>query len=115
MVLEIDESILEKSKMSEFDIRLELAMILFDKKRITLVQASNLAGLTSELFQKMLQKRDIMYSFRSTHNTVWEPISLNIEKFPKDLSNFAVKPMELSALNELFEDELSAEELCKML
>jgi hypothetical protein len=115
MVLEIDESILEKSQMSELDIRLELAMILFDKKRITLAQASSLAGLTSERFLKIIQKRDILNPSRTTPKAAWQPVSLNIEKFPKDLGNFAVKPKELSALNELFEDEPSAEDLCKML
>lgn len=64
---------------------------------------------------KIVQKRDIENPHRATAKTVLQPIALNIEKFPKDLSNFAVKPIELSALNELFEDEPSAEELCKML
>lgn len=64
---------------------------------------------------KIVKKRDINNPHRTTAKTVWQPIIWNIEKFPKDLSNFAVKPIELSALNELFENEPSAKELCKML
>lgn len=64
---------------------------------------------------KIVKKRDNNNTHRTTANTVWQPIALNIEKFPKDLSNFAVKPIELFALKELFENKPSAEELCKML
>ncbi len=115
MVLEIDESILEKSQMSELDIRLELAISLFDKNRITLGQASDLAGIDSELFMKIAKESGLINTRRSNHNSIWKPLSLNIEKFPKNVDNFAVKQTELSALVELFKDEPSAEELCKML
>lgn len=115
MVLEIDESILEKSQMSESDIRLELAISLFDKKRITLGQASDLAGIDAEFFMKVAVERGIINPYRSNHKSIWKPLSLNIEKFPKNVDNFAVKQLELSALMGLFENEPSAEELCKML
>lgn len=115
MVLEIDESILEKSQMSESDIRLELAISLFDKKRITLGQASEIAGLDSEFFIKIAKERGIIYSYRSKPKPIWQPLSLNVEKFSKNVNHFAVKQTELSALIELFKNEPSAEELCKML
>jgi predicted HTH domain antitoxin len=115
MVLEIDESILEKSQMSESDIRLELALSLFDKKSITLGQASKIAGLDSESFMHKAKERGIFYPYRSKTNPKWQPLSLNMEKFPKNVNHFAVNQTELSALKELFKDEPSAEELCKML
>ncbi len=43
------------------------------------------------------------------------PASWNWEKFPEDLSSYAVLEKDLNALTEVFEGEPSAEELCKML
>ena len=43
------------------------------------------------------------------------PLTLNGEKFPKNLEDFAIQPKQLNALAQLFENEPSAEELCKML
>ena len=115
MVLEIDESILEKSLMTESDIRLELAVSLFDKNRITLGQASELAGLSPELFIEIATQRALFYPYQSKTTNKWQPLSLNIKKSPKDLSSFAVKQTDLADLAQLFEGEPSAEELCKML
>jgi predicted HTH domain antitoxin len=115
MVLEIDERILEKSQMTESDIRLELAVSLFDKNRITLVQASDIAGLTAELFKEIATQRGLFYSYQTKIINKWQPLSLNIKKSPKDLSYFAIKQTDLAAIAQLFEGEPSAEELCKML
>ncbi len=45
----------------------------------------------------------------------WEPLSTGIAKVPNDISSLAVKEADLTPLVEFFSDELSAEELCKML
>jgi hypothetical protein len=43
------------------------------------------------------------------------PIQLGFEKFPTELSAFAVSPQQMDALSSNFDDEPSAEELCAML
>jgi|APTNR8051073442_1049403.scaffolds.fasta_scaffold05587_3 hypothetical protein len=44
-----------------------------------------------------------------------KPVSWDWEKFPEDLSSYAVQEKDMDALAKIFEDEPSAEELCKML
>ena len=43
------------------------------------------------------------------------PIELGFEKFPADLSAFAVSPDMLDAISTTFDEELTAEELCSLL
>ncbi len=111
MILEINDNIL----MTEAEVRLELAVTLFDKKGITLYQAADIAGLTVEAFTLILRERHILPKQPSKIVRTWTPVSLNAEKFPTDLTAFAVQPTHISPLVELFENEPSAEELCKML
>ena len=111
MVLEINDNI----QIAESEVRLELAITLFDKKGITLGQAAEIAGLDADRLMIILRERQIFYPQSSKFTRTWEPVSLNMGKFPNDLTDFAVKPAQLSALTTLFEDEPSAEELCKML
>ncbi len=111
MILEINDNIL----MTEAEVRLELAVILFDKKGITLHQAADIARLTVEAFTLILRERHILPKQPTKIVRTWTPVSLNMGKFPTDLTAFAVQPTHISALVELFENEPSAEELCKML
>lgn len=111
MILEINDNI----QITEMEVRLELAITLFDKKGITLGQAAEIAGLDADTFMVILRERQILYPQSSKFKRTWEPVNLNMGKFPKDLTAFAVKLDQLSALSTLFEDEPSAEELCKML
>ena len=50
-----------------------------------------------------------------SENSIEKPQWEGIEKFPKDLAPYAIQQEQLEALRELFENEPSAEELCKML
>jgi len=45
----------------------------------------------------------------------WQPLILPTAKRPIDISNLAVKEVEISSLITLFSEEASAEELCKLL
>ena len=115
MILEIADSILEKNLMSEAEIRLELAVSLFEKNRMTLGQASELAKLDVEVFEIILRERAVLYPYFKKNAKQWQSLSLNIEQFPKDLTHFAVQSTQIAAIQSLFENEPSAEELCEML
>ena len=59
MLLEISDTIIEKSGMTNSELLLRLAILLFEEEKLTLVQASQLAGLHQIQFQKELAKRKI--------------------------------------------------------
>lgn len=59
MVIEIADSILERAGLSKEDIRLELAILLFQREKVSLGQAGNIAGMHKIMFQKELAKRKI--------------------------------------------------------
>ena len=114
MTLEISDSILQNSRMTESELRLELAIVLFEKNRLTYGQAADLAEMDIEVFEKILIELKLLYPYtQKPHHKL--PLILNGEKFPKNLEDFAIQPEQLNALAQLFENEPSAEELCKML
>ena len=114
MTLEISDSILQNSRMTESELRLELAIVLFEKNRLTYGQAADLAEMDIEDFEKILIELKLLYPYtRKPHQRL--PLTLNGEKFPKNLEDFAIQPKQLNALVQLFENQPSAEELCKML
>ncbi|MCB9036066.1 MAG: hypothetical protein H6557_05535 [Lewinellaceae bacterium] len=45
----------------------------------------------------------------------WEPLSLQIAKRPEDINALAIREADIEPLIDLFSDEASAEELCKLL
>jgi predicted HTH domain antitoxin len=59
MNVSIPDEILESARMSEAELRLEIAVLLFEKDRITLAQASVLAGMDRLRFQHLLASRGI--------------------------------------------------------
>lgn len=59
MVVEIPDQIIAQSGLSSKEILLKVALILFQEERLTLGQASKLAGLHQFEFQKELAKRKI--------------------------------------------------------
>ena len=59
MSLTIPDEILEASRMSESEMRQEIAAMLFEKEKLTLAQASRLAGLPLLRFQHFLASRGI--------------------------------------------------------
>ena len=59
MALIIKDEILKKAQISEKDLMIDLACYLYDKKRLSLGQARQLADLDQITFQRELVKRDI--------------------------------------------------------
>ena len=55
----ISDDILQATRMSEAELRLELAIMLFEREKLTLAQASRLAGLGRAEFQHVLGSRRI--------------------------------------------------------
>ncbi len=63
MVFEISDHLLKNAKISSEELLLEIAVMLFQKERMTLAQASQLAGLHQMQFQKELGKRKIQIHY----------------------------------------------------
>jgi predicted HTH domain antitoxin len=59
MLIEIPDNIINKSNLTEKELRIEFALILFDRGIMTLEQASNFAILDSLEFQRLLGERKI--------------------------------------------------------
>ena len=74
MSLVIPEEILTTTRMSEAEMRKEIAIMLFQKEKLTLAQASRFAGINRIAFQHLLASRQI-------------PIHYDVEDFEKDIEN----------------------------
>ncbi|MBK9337919.1 MAG: UPF0175 family protein [Lewinellaceae bacterium] len=72
MVIELPDSILAKTSISEQNIKLLLAITLFREELLTLGQAATLADLPQLIFQKELAKRKI-------------PVHYGVEELKQDL------------------------------
>lgn len=59
MTVTFSEDVLQAAHMSEDELRQELAVLLFQRDRLTLAQAARLAGLDRLRFQHILASRDI--------------------------------------------------------
>jgi predicted HTH domain antitoxin len=59
MSVTIPAEVLEASRMSEAEMRQEIAAMLFQKEKLTLAQASRLAGMNLLRFQHLLSSRGI--------------------------------------------------------
>ena len=57
--LVIPGEVLERAEISGSDLLIEIAMYLYDKERLSIGQAKDLAGLDLISFQKELAKRDV--------------------------------------------------------
>lgn len=73
MNVTIPDEILASARMSEPELRQELAIVLFQKDRVTLAMASRLAGMDRLRFQHLLASRDI-------------PVHYDVEDFEEDLA-----------------------------
>ncbi len=62
MVL-IDDSILESANMTEQELKVELAVMLYAQKRFSFGQAKELAGLGYFEFEKLLHDRNIASNY----------------------------------------------------
>ncbi|MEP7128771.1 MAG: UPF0175 family protein [Chitinophagales bacterium] len=72
MQLEIPDEISQFTGLTDDDLKLRLAIQLFEEEKITLGSASKLAGLHQIQFQRELAKRKI-------------PIHYDVQDFEKDL------------------------------
>ena len=79
MVIDIPNQVMEQIHMTPEQLKLELAVYLYEKKRLTLGQAKRLAGLGQIAFQKELAKRDVY-------------IHYDMSDFQKDLANLGIQP-----------------------
>lgn len=72
MSLVISKEFLETAKISEAELRLEIAILLFQQEKITLGTASQFAQINQLAFQRILGERKI-------------PIHYGVEDFKQDL------------------------------
>lgn len=59
MSVTIPDEVLRSARLSEDELRRELAIMLFERERLTLAQAARLAGLDRLRFQHLLASRGI--------------------------------------------------------
>ena len=72
MSLVIPDEILQATNMSEEEMKQEVAVMLFEKDKLTLGQASRLAGMGKLSFQHLLASRKI-------------PLHYDVAEFEEDL------------------------------
>lgn len=72
MSLMISDDLLQSARMTEAEMAVELAVLLFQKEKLSLGQASHLAGLDLVDFQRLLGSRRI-------------PIHYDVAEFEEDL------------------------------
>jgi predicted HTH domain antitoxin len=72
MSVVITDEVLQASRMSDEELKQEIAVLLFQKEKLTLGQASSLAGMTQLQFQQLLASRQI-------------PIHYDVKEFEQDL------------------------------
>lgn len=81
MSLVISDSLLATTRMSEDELRQEIAVMLFAKEKLTLGQASRFARMAQGSFLHLLASREI-------------PVHYGVQEFQEDLAT-------LNELNEL--------------
>jgi predicted HTH domain antitoxin len=70
--MRIPDEVLQAAHMSEAEMLQEIAVLLYTREKITLAQASRLAGLDRLQFQHLLASRRI-------------PVSFGVQDFEQDL------------------------------
>jgi predicted HTH domain antitoxin len=63
MTINIPDGVLESARMSESELRQEIAVFLYEKEKVTLAQASRLAEMGRLKFQHLLASRDVFIHF----------------------------------------------------
>ena len=74
MSIVIPDEILTATRMTEAEMKQEIAVMLFQKEKLTLAQASRFADMNRIAFQHLLASRQI-------------PIHYNVEDFEQDIKN----------------------------
>ena len=75
----VPKEFLQSAKMSAKDLAIEIAVYLYEKKRLTLGQAKRLADLDQISFQKELARRDV-YIHLETEDVLRDIENLGINK-----------------------------------
>ncbi len=76
MVIEISDRITKKAGITEEELLLKIAIELFKEEKVTLAEASEIAGLHQIQFQKELAKRKI-------------PIHYGVDELEEDLKTLS--------------------------
>jgi predicted HTH domain antitoxin len=76
MSLVIPDEILQATRMSESELAQEIAVLLFQREKLTMGQASRLAGMDRLRFQQLLASRQI-------------PVHYDVAEFEEDLKTLA--------------------------
>lgn len=74
MTIVIPNEILTATRMTEGEMKQEIAVMLFQKEKLTLAQASRFAGMNRIAFQHLLASRQI-------------PLHYGVEDFEQDINN----------------------------
>lgn len=74
MSILISDELLNTTRMTESEMRQEIAILLFQKDKLTLAQASHFAGTNRIAFQHLLASRQI-------------PVHYDVEDFAQDIKN----------------------------
>lgn len=74
MSVVIPNEILTTTRMNEEEMKREIAVMLFEKDKLTLAQASRFAGMNRIAFQHLLASREI-------------PVHYGVEDFEQDIKN----------------------------
>jgi predicted HTH domain antitoxin len=72
MSIAIPDEILAATRMTEAEMKLEISVMLFQKEKLTLAQASRFAGMNRIAFQHLLASRQI-------------PVHYDVEDFEQDI------------------------------
>ena len=72
MAVTIPDDVVQASRMTETELRQEIAVLLFQRERITLARAAQLAGMNQLQFQHLLASRQI-------------PVHYDVAEFEADL------------------------------
>jgi len=72
MSILISDDILQSARLTEDELKQEIAVLLFQKEKLTLAQASRFAGMTRLQFQHLLASRKI-------------PVHYDVAEFEEDL------------------------------
>ena len=74
MSIVITDELLSATRMTEAEMKQEIAVLLFQKEKLTLAQASRFAGMNRIAFQHLLASRKI-------------PVHYGVEDFEQDIKN----------------------------
>ena len=77
----ISDDILQATRMTEEELRQEIAVLLFQKGKLTLAQASRMAGMSRLQFQHLLASRQV-------------PVHYDLVEFEEDLDGGELTKLE---------------------